>query len=322
MTQKSSKRQCAICSSNDFSVFFKQMYLIDKLFFDLIRCNECGIVFVDPLPSKRQREQMYSRDYFEGNKVSGMRERGYLEDRERYEREYSKIFSTLSRFKRPIGKLLDIGCAGGYFLDMARERGWSPEGIDISEWASSYARGHLGLPVYTGEIFDADLPLHSFDVIHAGNVLEHVEGPSAFVKRVYDLLKDDGIFVVGVPIYVNSFLFYTARSITKFLSFFQSKNKGAALTVLKLNKLKLDMPYHLYEFSPHLLKRLLEQAGFTVLHTHSYIEYPETIFNQMGVFYRILQFGFITLDFLSRVFNFKAIHLKAYCTKKTITHNF
>nr|MBI4156734.1 class I SAM-dependent methyltransferase [Candidatus Woesearchaeota archaeon] len=301
------KRKCNLCNSTMNIVFEKDMYNIGKAKFNLVKCLNCKLIFVDPLPNSTQRKEMYSKDYFETNKLSGTREKGYMEDQEYYEQDFKNILRIVKKYKRN-GRFLDIGCAAGYFLNLARKYGYQVHGVEISKFASEFARKKFKLDVFNGELENAKFKDNFFDIVVAANVLEHVEDPNKFLLEIKRILKPNGILVIDIPTYVNSPYY----KIVKLISGMFKKDKDVA-KMFKVNQEK--MPYHLYEFSPRNLKMMLKKLGFKLLETKADVPYPEVIFSKKGFKYRLIQLHFIILNMLARTLNIKFNHMVAYFKK-------
>jgi SAM-dependent methyltransferase len=97
------------------------------------------------------------------------------------------------------GRLLDVGCATGAFLNLAQARGWKVRGIELIEPAAQIARQRYGLDVITGDVEQASLPAGSFDAITLWDVLEHLPSPRRALSRCYDLLKPAGFIIFSIP---------------------------------------------------------------------------------------------------------------------------
>jgi SAM-dependent methyltransferase len=97
----------------------------------------------------------------------------------------------------PAPRLLDIGCAHGFMLDAARQRGWEVVGIEISP-AASTARAR-GFTVYDRPLEQVNLPGGSFDVITAIDVIEHVPDVRRFTLELYRILKPGGVLLIVTP---------------------------------------------------------------------------------------------------------------------------
>ncbi len=170
---------CNVCGCGVSAV------LVRKGEFEVYQCAECGLAFTYPQPESIA--QQYDFDYFDLY-------------RRRREFRLKRGDSRLKRIElmRPPGKLLDIGCSLGYFVEAANARGWAASGIEISPYASGEAR-ELGLDVVTGVIEDAGYEDSSFDCITMWDVLEHVPDPTAHMLGVRRILADDGVVVIGTP---------------------------------------------------------------------------------------------------------------------------
>ena len=131
----------------------------DRLFgkdgWPVARCPACGLVYVDADASIARRSiEIYGRDYYEGEVFDD-----YLGERD------ARLASGRARAARlaalvPGGRLLDLGCAAGFFLHAASAH-YAVTGVEVSAFASQHARDEFGHRVFTGEIFDARSPTAS-----------------------------------------------------------------------------------------------------------------------------------------------------------------
>jgi SAM-dependent methyltransferase len=145
-----------------------------------------------------------------------------------------------SRLMERPGAALEVGCGDGFMLDVLRRRGWQVVGTERTDAAASYARSVLGLEVITGGL-QALPPESRFDLIILFQVLEHVPDTLATLRQCAQLLKPEGILVIGVP-NLNSW---------------QARLCGAQW-------LHLDVPRHLWHFSPSSLSVALKTADLRV----------------------------------------------------------
>ncbi|MDO6993515.1 methyltransferase domain-containing protein [Brachyspira innocens] len=120
--------------------------------------------------------------------------------------EDSKNLTALARRRlekikklKPSGKVLDIGSAMGFFLNEAREYGYETEGIEISEYASSYCRDTLKLNVHNCSLLDFEYKEKKYDIITAWYVIEHIYNFENILERIMYSLKDDGILAFATP---------------------------------------------------------------------------------------------------------------------------
>lgn len=103
----------------------------------------------------------------------------------------------LEEFVAP-GRLLDVGCWTGSFVEAAVARGWDASGVEPSSWAVGEARAR-GLDVRQGELEDVDVPDRSLRAVAVCDVLEHLEDPGPAVGRIASLLEPDGAVYLTVP---------------------------------------------------------------------------------------------------------------------------
>lgn len=96
------------------------------------------------------------------------------------------------------GRLLDVGCGNGTFLQMAQAAGWSIKGVDFDPVAVAEARRE-GLPVDLGGIDKLDTEEQTYDWITCSHVLEHVHEPQRFLHSMYRLLRPGGTLWLQTP---------------------------------------------------------------------------------------------------------------------------
>lgn len=137
------------------------------------------------------------------------------------------------------GRILDVGCSTGIFLDAMREAGWDTLGVEIAPDAVAYARDRLNLNVLAGQLLDHELPFESFDAVTFWDVLEHTFDPFENLKEANRLLKIGGIIALTIPNW---------ESIDR-------KLFGQAW-------IGFDSPRHLYVFPRETLFRMLVESGF------------------------------------------------------------
>lgn len=238
------KTDCILCGSNSFSLLSTQMT------WPVVRCRNCGFVYLAERPSETELAGMYSRSYYEDGDVGY---RGYVSIFEKYHDTFMRIFRRRHRdlIKRASGRrLLEVGCAYGFLLDFLRSKDWEVTGIEISPLSSAYARDQLHLNVHTGSVKSVNLPPESFDVILLLDVLEHLHRPYDTLRHIRSLLAPDGILVVQCP----------------WELFHWEKVAEARFKRIKPGTIKPDaVPAHLYFFQPSSLEGILRKAGFRII---------------------------------------------------------
>lgn len=235
---------CPLCGSSDNIL---AATVCDRLLgldgqFAMVRCANCGLHYLDPQPTRVELARYYPASYdpFE------TRSPDTLPLLQRLSINYGlrKRCQTIVR-RQQRGKLLEIGCANGLFMNMMRQMGdWQVQGVEINRAAVQYARKQLGLNVFHGELEEASFAEHSFDAVAMWDVLEHLHSPKTTLLEIHRVLKSGGLFVFRVPV-LDSW----ERSL------FGPYWAG------------WDAPRHLVTFSLHTLERMLEQTGFWIEQT-------------------------------------------------------
>jgi len=237
---------CFLCGAEDFH----PLYLIHDC--QLVRCPHCQAVFTREIPSRLLKSSFYEEDYFQNpafastdiNEYFGYDT--YIPDQKNIQDKFKICIRRIKKYQ-PSGKLLDLGCATGFFLDLARRHRFEVLGVEPSRFAGRKARELFGVPVIPRELREADLPTSGFDVVTLWDVIEHFANPRAELREINRILKPGGILGIITP------------------------NIGSpAARILKDKWLEIHrMPEHLIFFSARTLKRLLEETGFEILEAHS-----------------------------------------------------
>lgn len=221
---------CNLCKGDNSRLLFIKNSI------KIVKCLDCGLIYVNPRPSERELKEKYNAGYFDGSEQFD-----YLAEKELYLHRFEERIRQVNSLKPEKGRLLDIGCAVGYFLEIARKEGWETFGVEISPFASRYAR-NSGLNIFTGTTEEAKYNDGYFDVVTLWHVLEHTEDPSASLEEVHRILKKSGLVAVELP---------NAGS-RKF------KKQGESWEHLKPTE-------HLYYFTPDVLRKIVEKTGFEIV---------------------------------------------------------
>ncbi len=203
---------------------------------EVARCRTCGLVFLTPQPSRTQLEQAYDAVYYDAWASQAPARAGIWRARAGRVRQCAP----------PPARLLDVGCGAGDFLALAKELGWDTLGTELSAAGRARAGGR-GLDVFRGELWEADLPAESVDVVTCWHVIEHVADPSRLLREVHRVLRAGGWLLLATP-NLEDRLF------------------RAAYTVARRRRPRLYVPgereVHLYCFSAGTLRRLAATVGF------------------------------------------------------------
>src|ERR1019366_22131 len=192
---------CLVCGSEESTALFRGP---DRLFrttakeFVVVRCTDCGLARLDPKPSLEEVRRSYPDKYWfapDGG-AAGRLEEVY---RRLVLRAHVGFVARAMRGSKARGPLLDVGCGGGLFLGMMRERGFRVVGLDFSREAAATAWRRQQAPAVCGDLARAPFGARSCAGITMFHVLEHLYDPRAYLTAARELLAADGRLVVQVP---------------------------------------------------------------------------------------------------------------------------
>ncbi len=204
--------------------------------FEIYLCSGCRNAFIRDEDVPDDLEDIYSKDYFEGNEHTGYPD--YLADRPIIERNFADRVEWIERLGAPGPRLLEVGSAYGLFLCAARDRGWDVHGVELAADCVDASRRD-GLDVVRGDFNAAELE-GPFDVIAMFDVIEHLRDPVACLARARELLTPGGFIVIETGDHATPW----ARLLGNHWYF-------------------LDPPQHLFYFSRTGLSEVFSQAGFS-----------------------------------------------------------
>jgi SAM-dependent methyltransferase len=198
----------------------------------LVVCAQCGLQYVNP----RLRADAVLEGYEEGT------DEQFVSQSQAREITFARCLDIIERiWRRPPGRLLDIGTGGGSFLHVASQRGWRAEGCEPSRWLCLWGREQYGLSIRQGTVFDQKYPSKAFDVVTLWDVLEHTPDPKTQVRETHRLLKEEGLLVVNYP------------------------DIGSWIARLMGRSWVFLLDVHLFYFTRATIRKLLEDAGFEVV---------------------------------------------------------
>lgn len=218
------------------------LYCTDDVYgnaYELRLCTSCKCHYLWPFPSKQLLEQAYRNEYY-GHGTDKFKS-NWIERLLDYFR--GKRADKLHRLLNGSGRVLDIGCGNGRFLDFIQKRGdYEIYGVEISDAAARRAKGIPDINLLIGRLNSASYSPNSFDAITLFHVIEHLEQPSETLDLIKTLLKPNGVVAFSFP------------------------NIGSLQSRLfKGNWFHMDAPRHLSFFRPKDFIKMMEGRGFRLI---------------------------------------------------------
>ncbi len=204
----------------------------------VVRCA-CGLVFITPQPPRYQLEQAYEHEYY----------RPWEAQAALRSRIWQRRLIRAENFVQAPGRLLDVGCGTGVFLDLAQERGWDVAGTEFSAYAVKAAEARR-LKVFKGEVWEAKFPAEAFDVITCWHVIEHVADPTRVTEEISRIMRPGGWLFLATP-NLDDYIFRAAYIIARRQRpvFYEPGEREL----------------HLFNFSEQTLRALATMAHFQVV---------------------------------------------------------
>ena len=226
-------RPCEACGSVEFrSLYSKEAH-------DFHRCRSCALIRIDPQPTDAVLASIYGTKYYDAWGVQSGADRVFALKKATFRQH---VFSELPLAKG--ARILDCGAAFGALMEVARELGCEPYGIELAEEAAAGIATKFGADrVYSGpfeQAHFAGLGDGAFDAVFMCDFIEHVRDPRSVLEKAASLLRPGGHLVVTTP---NG-------------SSLSSRFMGGSWPHSKVE--------HLYFFDPHNLGLLLDRVGLTV----------------------------------------------------------
>ena len=228
----SATQPCVACGS-----VAPQTLLYRKHGCDIFRCAACGVGRTET--KSFDPSAYYNADYFTGKHSDGYAD--YVGAENVLRREFAHTADFVRRFV-PRGRLLEVGCAYGFFLQEAR-RHFDVCGIELAEEAAAHCR-QAGLDVATGIADEPTLArFGTVDVIVLLDVIEHLPDPRETLALCLKRLNPGGVLVITTGDFGS----------------LPAKMAGAGWRLM-------TPPQHLWFFSEESIRRLGASLGLTLEH--------------------------------------------------------
>jgi 2-polyprenyl-3-methyl-5-hydroxy-6-metoxy-1,4-benzoquinol methylase len=233
--------QCPVCDNTDIqNAFSAKDYTVSNEIFTVVKCNVCTHMFTQNVATQNEIGKYYQSENYisHSDTQEGIVNKLYHAVRKRT-LAGKKILVQTETGKQQ-GKILDIGCGTGAFLNTMKLAGWESTGLEPDEIARKKAAELYNInPKPSHEIFD--LQNNAYDAITMWHVLEHVHQLHEYIAQLKNMLSADGRIFIAVPNYTS----YDAQ--------YYGEHWAA-----------YDVPRHLYHFSPTSMKNLVEQHGLSI----------------------------------------------------------
>ena len=210
---------CLVCEQSHLT----KLIGYEKAF--LVICRDCGFVFSERIPSIEELDNHY-KNYGSNFYCS-----------ELTIKRYNEILDKMEPFRKT-GRLLDVGCGIGFFLDEAKKRGWEVYGTEYSERLIGLLR-EKGITIHEGQLSSENYEEGFFDVVTSFEVIEHINNPTSEIKQIAKLIRKGGLVYLTTP---------------NFNSLLRRK--------LKIKYNVINYPEHLSYYTPSTIARLFTSNGF------------------------------------------------------------
>lgn len=224
---------CPACGGDQIQPFVsaRDYFFVRGTRYGLTRCAECHLCWLSTPPRVEEMGSHYGDDY----------DRMITAPGDLYPHHWDLVRNKLLEYVQG-GALLDIGCSSGSFLRSVKSPSWTLYGIEMSQPVADHASATTGAEVFVGDVLEAEFGENSFDAITGFHVLEHMYDPGAVMKKALSWLKPGGVFTITLP-NVDSL---EARLFGRYWW-------------------GLDVPRHLWQFSPRALAAMASSVGLEVV---------------------------------------------------------
>lgn len=204
----------------------------------VVKCTNCGLMFA--YPRVRPNYERYDKDSADAPPLTALSEQvKHTADKMA---DYRRLADDLGRILPEKGRLIEVGSYSGVLTDHFRRAGWDAAGIEPDGLAADYAKAEFGVEVHRGTLETVDLPPASVDAVVMLHVIEHVDDPTANVRRARELLRKGGVFVVETPTY-----------------------DSISYKLLGRRERSISCDGHIFFYTKDTLTKLLENNGYTIV---------------------------------------------------------
>lgn len=234
-------RLCQLCGSAERTLKFRDGP------FEVVTCDDCGLVYVTPRLVGQALLDIYDEGYWKSDNPKMRGYADYARESALYLKTFQKRLALVRRWLPAQARVLDVGCAAGYFLRVVQGLGHDVHGVELSPSIAKEAVAALGadrihIGTLDGAVAAMDYRPQSFDLVSLWDVIEHIPDPQAVLRKIRELTKPGGRLLLETQ---------------------NVASRWAALLGPRWHHYKHHE--HLYHFTPATIRRLLDDCGFRVL---------------------------------------------------------
>lgn len=213
---------CLICNSTEL----QDLEEYDKQY--LCKCQSCSFVFSKRIPTSEELTKHYEgygrNDYLSPITI----------------RRYHELLDEFEKYRKT-NRIIDVGCGIGYFLEVAKERGWEVYGTEYTDKAIEICE-NKGINMKQGVLDSTNYPVEFFDIITSFEVLEHINNPVEELASFNKILRTGGLVYFTTPNF-NSLLRYRLKEYYDVITY----------------------PEHLSYYTKKTITNLFKKSGFKPL---------------------------------------------------------
>ena len=196
-------RHCPLCNcSNSKISSYPSPIKFNLIIYKYLKCDSCKSKFLNPIPTENDFLKIYEKNNYHDLHYSDLNVSNY-----------TNSVNKLIKFIAKDALVLDFGCGDGKFLTALKTSNFIGIGVEFNLDAATQASINSGCEVFSLSEFKSKKFNKKFDVIHLGDVLEHLTNPSKDLKLLCEMLKPDGIFFIEGPLEANPSIVYWAANL-------------------------------------------------------------------------------------------------------------